>query len=551
MKNSFSFYQGAQGGLQNFGQRLIGGAAARQKSFDSTLNSLSQADLRAGQAAEHNAKAERMAAGGAELADEPTFLSNLSGISRPLVQKAIDFQRNGNWGVIQPLTPNDDEGNPNAPITLDLPGDAALSPQAMQMVNRARQTRAATMTGKESTPEQIAKAQGEFQGQGITDNVQADIAGGLMDRASARNQGGKLGQQIKLFDNAGDSGAIFSNATGNVVTDNALAQSTIAKQLAQAQEASAKASTAGDTRIPAGYRAAANGALEPIPGGPADIRVGEAAERRQERIDAGNARTQERTAAGDAKRSADLDKRVNQFSATLEKSGVPAFDSVLGDIKATLSKFDGQDVPGLGATGQIPGFLLSDEGKDVRQKIATLRNIVLKDRSGAAVTDQELRRLLEELGTGVFTTDDQFRNAITNIEKRFGAIKQNAVAGVDDDVLHTYKDRGGMAIERGPNRGNAPAAGAPATPAAPGARPPLSSFVKPGAAAPAPARAVQTSNKPGQVSSNDRIAILSDEYRAESARPAASAVDQERKAANLAALARELQALRAPIPGGV
>lgn len=457
MKNTFSFYQGAQPGLQNFGARLMGAAGARQTAQDATLKALGAADQAAGKAALERSQAARMQAGGDALNDEAGFISNMSGLARPLAERAVNYYKSGNWGQIDPLTPNDDEGNPNAPIVLDRPTDAPLEPAQLDQVNLARKLRMATLAGKESTPEQIAKAGGEFQGQAITDKVQGDIAAGLMDRASARNQGGKLGEQIKVYNNIGSTGALYAPASGDVSVNNPLAQSSVAENLGKAQEASAKAAGAGEARVPPGYRVGPGGTLEAIPGGPADMRAGE-----------NDLRRQEREAAAADRKAKDLDTKVNHFSATLEKTGVPAFQSTLDDIKAVLTKFDGQDVPGLGATGMIPGFLLSDEGKDVRQKIATLRNIVLKDRSGAAVTDQEMRRLLEELGTGVFTTDEQFRNAVNNIEKRFNAVKSNAVAGVDDDVLRTYSERGGIPLERG--QGAKPPASAPAA-AAPGAPP--------------------------------------------------------------------------------
>lgn len=143
-----------------------------------------------------------------------------------------------------------------------------------------------------------------------------------------------------------------------------------------------------------------------------------------------------------------VDKKVNAFSKELDKTNVPQFESLLGDIEADIAKF--KDIPGYGGImGNLPTFLQSEEGRALRQKIATLRNLTLKDRSGAAVTNQELTRLLEELGTGYFKTDADLTRGLGGIRRNVDAVKQNVIAGVDDDTLAEYQNRGGMPLKRG------------------------------------------------------------------------------------------------------
>ena len=150
----------------------------------------------------------------------------------------------------------------------------------------------------------------------------------------------------------------------------------------------------------------------------------------------------------DAKQTEALDKKVNAFSTQLDKTNVPQFESLLSDIEADIARYK-QDIPGYGQTGNFPQFLLSREGQMLRQKIAQLQNLTLKDRSGAAVTNQELQRLLGELGTGVLSTDDQLRSGLTNVRRNLDAVKRNVVAGVDDATLREYEARGGMPLQRG------------------------------------------------------------------------------------------------------
>ena len=111
----------------------------------------------------------------------------------------------------------------------------------------------------------------------------------------------------------------------------------------------------------------------------------------------------------------------------------------------------------VGMTGNFPQFLLSREGQQLRQKIAALQNIELKERSGAAVTDGEMRRYMQELG-GTLRSDKQVVDAVNNIARRFDAIKQNAAAGASDDVLGEYTARGGISIGRRGNGIQTPAA---------------------------------------------------------------------------------------------
>lgn len=157
---------------------------------------------------------------------------------------------------------------------------------------------------------------------------------------------------------------------------------------------------------------------------------------------------QNKRLSADAKNLDRVDKKVTAFATQLDKTNVPQFESLLGDIEADLAKY--KDIPGYGGImGNLPIFLQSEEGKALRQKIATLRNLTLKDRSGAAVTNQELTRLLEELGTGMFKTDADLKRGLSGVRKNLDAVKQNVVAGIDDDTLTEYQNRGGIPLKRG------------------------------------------------------------------------------------------------------
>lgn len=548
MKNSFAFYQGAAPGMSNFGARMAATAGRRGADEMAGMKDAAHMDLYEQQAELARGKAMEQAGQNSTLADTSGALSSLAGIAAPLAKKAEEYFRTGKL-VYQPATPNDDEGNPiPSAETSGVPPELAAS---MPRLDRARQTLWATRAGG-GNAEQLAKAQGEFQGQGITDQVQANIQrGGItnpIDLASTMNQGGKLGQKIDRF-GIGAGGMTINDATGETVpgaaNNKAVADLRAAMTAAgidpegpQAKVLFQQLATKMVThpglmpeKAPPGYRADGAGGLAAIPGGPADARVGEAAARAEDR------------------RVQNIDREVTKFATALDKSNVPGFEAILSDIEKTITGL--ADLPGFGQTGFLPAFMLSDAGKDLRRKIASLRNIELKDRSGAAVTDQELRRFLEELGTGLFQTDRDLKDALKNVRTRFEPVKQNLSAGVPDEVLSEYMNRGGVRLERGP--GGRPAS--PASPAAPravpqsGGRPPLSSFETGG---PTTAPRAQPASAPpgrGQAPKSDRVSIIQDEYDREAAYQPKDQADAFRKKVNLESLARELRALGVNVGG--
>lgn len=550
MKNSFAFYQGASPGVGNFGARMAAAAARRGGDEMSGMKDAAHMDLYEAQAEEARNKAAAGAARNAALADDAGGLAALGGIAAPLAQKAAEYFRTGKL-VYQPLTPNDDEGNAMpAAETVGTPPELAAH---MPRLDRARQTLWAARAGG-GNADQLSKAAGNFQEQGITDQVQSDIGrAGItnpVDLASARNQGGKIGQKIDRF-STGAGGMTINDATGETVAGavNNKAVADLRATLSAAgldpdgpaakelyKQLAVKMVTHPGIlpeKAPQGYRYGTGGTLEAIPGGPADVKSGEAAERADER------RTQR------------LESNVNKLSTALDKSNAPTFEAILSDIESTVKGL--KDIPGYGQTGWLPNFMLSDAGKDLRRKIASLRNVELKDRSGAAVTDNELRRYLEELGTGTGMTDADLVAALGQVRKRFNPMKQNLVAGFDDETLGEYQARGGMKLERGPGAppagGAAPAARKSSAPAASGGRPPLSAFENGGTAPGAAPRAQPAKVSVGQGPKADRIAILQDEYDREAALVPKDKADAFRKQVNLDSLARELRALGVKVGG--
>ncbi|MCW1958312.1 MAG: hypothetical protein KIH64_007160 [Mycobacterium sp.] len=151
-----------------------------------------------------------------------------------------------------------------------------------------------------------------------------------------------------------------------------------------------------------------------------------------------------------AEKKAQADERsVTKYAATLQKEGIPEVEQALASAENLVGNY-AEDIPGYGrAAGALPSWALGDEGNNVRQAVAAVRNIVLSARSGAAVTDQELRRLTEELGAGALQSEEALRQGLRKFRQRFEAVKANAAAGVGDDVKDAYEANGGVRIKRG------------------------------------------------------------------------------------------------------
>jgi len=96
-----------------------------------------------------------------------------------------------------------------------------------------------------------------------------------------------------------------------------------------------------------------------------------------------------------------------------------------------LEKWNGKDdIPGMGGTGKLPAFLLTNKGANIRTKYKKLEGVVLKAESGGQVTGSEAARLLSALGTGSFNTDREFVEAIEDFGNTFQDVMRQREAAV-------------------------------------------------------------------------------------------------------------------------
>lgn len=188
-----------------------------------------------------------------------------------------------------------------------------------------------------------------------------------------------------------------------------------------------------------------------------------AAEGRQLRLSLAAMGQGSKAATAELKVGADTDKRINKFTTTLDKASVPEFENSLSLVKEVFDKYP-KDIPGYGRIDSLrPDFLSSDEGVQARQKIQQAANVLLKSRSGAAVTDSEMRRFLTEVSMGKLMSADAVRTGWGNVARTFEAKKANLLSGVNPADLEEYNARTGSSYSHGGKKTpTAPTGGAPA-----------------------------------------------------------------------------------------
>ncbi len=131
-------------------------------------------------------------------------------------------------------------------------------------------------------------------------------------------------------------------------------------------------------------------------------------------------------------------RRAGQLVGALEKAGLPSISASLDSVEAALQdpKVDVEKLTG--PKSMLPDWAVSKEDRAARQALQQVFNIVLKERSGAAVTNQELERLKKEFGQGAFKTKDQIEGAITRLREVVTKHYKGIAAGFGTDALDFY-----------------------------------------------------------------------------------------------------------------
>lgn len=150
-------------------------------------------------------------------------------------------------------------------------------------------------------------------------------------------------------------------------------------------------------------------------------------------------------------------RQIVALSKDLDKAGLAEGDAVIGAVEDAIRK--NPDIASYisGPKSALPDLAVPQEVREARQAAQKLFNITLKNRSGAAVTNQELERLKKEFASGVWKTPQQYiagvEQARNVIQKHYASI----AAGYGPEVLREYNNNvrglGGRVVLEAPAAG--------------------------------------------------------------------------------------------------
>lgn len=168
-------------------------------------------------------------------------------------------------------------------------------------------------------------------------------------------------------------------------------------------------------------------------------------DRALQRALAAEEREERRKDREDAAADKEIERQISKTTSMLDKNQIPGMVTSAENLTDALKKYaGGKDIPGIGVVASdLPRFLLSKEGQRFRSDLAGLANQVLRSRSGAAVTDPETRRFMEELARGGGVSEDVFRTQIPKMFKVIEAIQNNATINLGDAARAEFINRAG------------------------------------------------------------------------------------------------------------
>jgi hypothetical protein len=147
---------------------------------------------------------------------------------------------------------------------------------------------------------------------------------------------------------------------------------------------------------------------------------------------------QSQTDRADAAKNANLQRQTQQLGTALERAGLNEVDSVLRGVEDAIKKTPELPEYLSGIKSLAPDLVVSKDIAAGRQAFQKLFNITLKNRSGAAVTNQELERLKQEFATGAWKTPEQLKAGVEQARKIISDHYRGIASGFGTDVLDAY-----------------------------------------------------------------------------------------------------------------
>ena len=135
-----------------------------------------------------------------------------------------------------------------------------------------------------------------------------------------------------------------------------------------------------------------------------------------------------------------LEDKVNSLAEDVVKADISDNYVTLNKIQEIFNR-NINDIPGFGRFGSLtPGFFAGDDGRELRQIFATVQNMTLKDRSGAAVTDPEFERFKKEIPT-FFKNENQLKIGIKGLKDMLDGHLSSIFATQAPHISEIYMSR--------------------------------------------------------------------------------------------------------------
>jgi len=129
----------------------------------------------------------------------------------------------------------------------------------------------------------------------------------------------------------------------------------------------------------------------------------------------------------------DRERAIMKTAAVYNKDQINSMITGAEQANLLLQNYQDKPLPGVGRVeGFFPDMAVGKEAQMVRSTLASLGNMITKSRSGAAVTDQEMKRLLREMATGNFD-EEVFRRRWPDILALVEAEQNTALANLPDE----------------------------------------------------------------------------------------------------------------------
>ena len=141
-----------------------------------------------------------------------------------------------------------------------------------------------------------------------------------------------------------------------------------------------------------------------------------------------------------------LEKKVGELSTKVLKADLSDLDVALSDAENMFNKYGDKNIPGLSQLNIIERQ--TEEGAVNSGTVEAVKNILLKLRSGAAVTESEQERFLNEISGAKVMTDSLWKGWISRIRKLVEQKKKDLFAGERQDVLDLYWSRQGTSFKK-------------------------------------------------------------------------------------------------------